>query len=121
MRDLLLITKALSDEARVRALWAVREQELCLCQLVEVLGLSPPTVSRHMTLLDQVGLVRRRKEGRWHYFRLAGREAPATVREALRWVVDALERDPATQRDVQALEAVLQKDVKELCGCYSKK
>jgi len=120
MRDLLLITKALSDETRVRALWALREQELCLCQLIDLLNLSPPTISKHMTQLHQAGLVLRRKEGRWHYFRLAGREAPPVVRKALRLVLDELEHDPTAQRHAQALEGVLQKDVKELCECYSK-
>lgn len=120
MRDLLLITKALGDETRLRALWAVRDQELCLCQLVELLNLSPPAVSKHMSALHQAGLVERRKEGRWHYFSLAGRDAPPAVRDALRWALREMEQAPSVKADAKALACVLRKDVKELCGCYSK-
>lgn len=120
MREFLLITKALSDETRVRALWAVRERELCLCQIIEMLALSPSTVSKHMTLLHQAGLVRRRKQGRWHYFRMMGRDASPTARMALRWVLNALKRDPAMLDHDQALECVLKKNMKELCECYDK-
>ena len=70
MREFLTITKALSDESRVRALLSIKDGELCLCQIIEVLGLSPATVSKHMNLLYQAGLVQRRKEGKWQFYRL---------------------------------------------------
>ncbi|MEX0642135.1 MAG: metalloregulator ArsR/SmtB family transcription factor [Pirellulales bacterium] len=119
MRDFLAITKALSDETRVRLLLALREGELCVCQAIDLLGLAPSTVSRHLEVLYQARLVDRRKEGRWHYYRLVGREGPPMVREALRWVRRSLENDGTIQRDAQTLEGVLEKDVKELCACYN--
>jgi len=45
--------------------------ELCACQIIEMLGLAPSTVSKHMSILRQAGLVETRKEGRWIYYRLA--------------------------------------------------
>jgi len=80
MKTLLPILSALADESRLRAFLLLRDQELCVCQIIEVLGLSPSTVSRHMTLLYQAGLVERRKEGKWHYYRIAA--AKATRRRA---------------------------------------
>ena len=74
MREFIDINKALSDESRVRALLALRDQELCVCQLIELLGLAPSTVSKHMTILKQAGLVEGRKDGRWIYYRLADSE-----------------------------------------------
>ncbi len=76
MTDLVNVARALADESRVRALLALRGGELCLCQIIELLGLAPSTVSKHMDVLFRAGLVERRKEGRWHYFQLAGRPAP---------------------------------------------
>ena len=65
MREILSITKALSDESRLRALIAVKDGELCLCQIIQVLGLAPATVSKHMDTLERAGLVERRRQGRW--------------------------------------------------------
>jgi DNA-binding transcriptional ArsR family regulator len=118
MQRLLAITKALSDETRVRALLALREGELCLCQIIDLLSLAPSTVSKHMDLLFQAGLVKRRKEGRWHYFTLAGREASPTVQKALRWALEALEDEPARRADAQRLCCTKKKDLQELSACY---
>ena len=61
MLDFIDLAKALSDENRVRALMMLREGELCVCQIIELLGLAPSTVSKHMSILRQVRLVQTRK------------------------------------------------------------
>ena len=119
MRQYLAITKALSDEARVRALMSLADGELCVCQIIEVLGLSPSTVSKHMQILEQAGLVRRRKDGRWHYYHLAGREAEPMVRQALRWTLGSLENEKRIAVDAKALCCVKAKSREELTTCYS--
>jgi hypothetical protein len=48
MRDLMAVLKALADENRVRILGAVHHRELCVCQIVELLGLAQSTVSKHL-------------------------------------------------------------------------
>jgi ArsR family transcriptional regulator len=118
VRDFLEITKALGDETRVRALLALREGELCLCHLVGLLELAPSTVSKHLDILGQAGLVQRRKNGRWAYFRLAGREAPPAVRQALRWVLDTLADDAALRQDAKRVARLRCCDPKELAACY---
>lgn len=118
MRQYLSVTKALSDESRVRALMSLVGGELCVCQIIEVLGLAPATVSKHMAVLEQVGLVVRRKQGRWHYYRLAGDDAAALVREAIRWTIDALSNDERIAADAQAICCVQQMDLQELTACY---
>lgn len=118
MKPFLLITKALSDESRVRALLALRGRELCLCQLIELLGLAPSTVSKHLSLLQQAGLVTRRKEGRWHFYRLPAATAPLLVRRALAWVGAALADDGGAARDAQRLETICSKELEELAACY---
>ena len=112
------ISKALSDRTRVRALMALKNGELCLCQLVCLLLLAPSTLSKHMNLLTEAGLVERRKEGRWHYFCLAGPEAPAEVRRAIDSAIQALEDDPQIQADRKRTRALVKKDLEELAACY---
>jgi len=118
MRRILSIAKAMSDETRVRALMALAERELCLCQLIELLELAPSTISRHMTLLREAELVERRKEGTWHFYRLAGDEAEPVVRQALAWLTGALGNDPGVLTDAARLTRVCQSDLEELSACY---
>jgi ArsR family transcriptional regulator len=115
MRDLLAVTKALSDENRVRALGLLRDRELCLCQIVEVLALASSTVSKHMSVLHQARLVESRKEGRWAYFRLAEEDSPTEARQALELVLASLARDKQAKADQQALKVVLKMPPEELC------
>ena len=64
--------RALSDPARVRIvnLLATSEEQICVCNLVEPLGLSQPTVSHHLKKLLDAGLVERHQRGKWAYFSL---------------------------------------------------
>jgi len=127
MRELMAITKALADEQRVRMLLALRRQELCVCQIVELVGLATSTVSKHMSILKQARLVESRKEGRWMYYRLPCDDAPEMVRQAMTWVFEHLGNDPRILRDEQKLEEICQVDPHALCaargdglGCGSK-
>ena len=119
MRDFMNITKALCDESRVRTLMALRDRELCVCQIIDLLGLAPSTVSKHMSLLTQAGLVTRRKEGRWHFYRVAGgAEASSEVQSALRWLFETLHDNPVILSDARRLAEVMTQDLEELSACY---
>ena len=73
------VFKALSDPIRLRILEFLRrpdaeccsvEDRVCACDLEGLLGLSQPTVSHHMKILVQAGLVSSEKSGRWVYYRI---------------------------------------------------
>src|SRR5581483_8694809 len=107
MRDLLRITKALADENRIRVLMALRGGELCACQITELFGLAPSTMSKHLSVLYQAGLVESRKEGRWIHFRLAERHAPAAVKRAIDWLTKAAEGQERVRGDEAKLRKIL--------------
>jgi DNA-binding transcriptional ArsR family regulator len=109
------IAKALADENRLRALALVADRELCVCQVVEVLGLAVSGVSRHLAILQRAGLVNGRKQGRWAYFRAAGDDAGPAVAGALRWALESFGRTPQARKDQKTLKAVLRIDPEELC------
>jgi ArsR family transcriptional regulator, arsenate/arsenite/antimonite-responsive transcriptional repressor len=115
LREFMNITKALADETRVRTLLVLREGELCVCQITELFGFAPSTVSKHLSILYQAGLVESRKAGRWIYYRLPGREASLGVREAIGWVERSLGEDPKVGEDAQQLRKILSEDPAELC------
>ena len=63
--------RAFSDRTRLRILYLLRGGELCVCDIVRVLGLPQPKVSRHLAYLRKAGLVTPRKEKNWSYYELA--------------------------------------------------
>jgi len=119
MFEILNITKALSDENRVRALMMLAAGELCVCQIIEMLGLAPSTVSKHMSILRQAGLVETRKEGRWIYYRLADRKA-SKEREILDWLERHLKNDKKILDDIKQLQRMQKMSKDELCECYKR-
>lgn len=112
------IARALCDRTRVRALLALKDGELCLCQLVSLLDLAPSTLSQHMNVLHAAGLVERRKEGRWHWFRSAGTKAPAEARRAVEAAFEALGQDAEIERDRRKLRALSRIEPEQLTACY---
>jgi ArsR family transcriptional regulator len=70
--DLAAVLKALADPARLRLLSVIQAAaggEACQCDLTEPVGLSQPTVSHHLRVLHDAGLVTREKRGVWAYYR----------------------------------------------------
>lgn len=66
-----LMFRAFSDPVRLRILTVIQERELCVCDLVEILKLPQPTVSRHLAYLRRAGLVTVRQQRSWNFYELA--------------------------------------------------
>jgi len=115
MREFMTITKALSDLNRVRVLLALWRRELCVCQITELFGLAPSTVSKHLSVLNHAGLVLSRKTERWVYYRLADNTAPVVVREALDWVRKSLAQTDESVADAKRLKRILKMNLAEIC------
>ena len=109
------IAKALADANRVRLLLALRGQELCACQITELFGLAPSTMSKHLSILYQARLVNMRKDGRWVYYSLPGKGAAVPVRGALQWLKTSLREEEQTAADAKRVRRLLRIDPSELC------
>ena len=84
--QLALTMKALADPTRLRLLSIVaasENAEACVCDLIEPVGLSQPTVSHHLKILTTAGFLTRSKRGTWAYFRLV----PGALDEVSRLLV----------------------------------
>ncbi|MBA4496420.1 ArsR/SmtB family transcription factor [Paenactinomyces guangxiensis] len=64
--------KALSDKTRLHILALLRVEELCVCELVEILQITQPAVSQHMRKLKNAKLVKERRSGQWVFYSLDG-------------------------------------------------
>lgn len=120
MFEFLNITKALAEENRLRILLALEREELCVCQLIELLELAPSTVSKHISILRQARLVNGRKEGRWMNYRIAGDDSPAAIKEAIAWVKKSLKGNERICEDAKRLNEILKIDREVLCGRQSR-
>ena len=113
METTLEILKALSDKNRTRvvaALW--RFDELCACQITELLQVKGATVSRHMGILQKAGLVGSRKDGRWVYYSL---NRPAGTDSLFQWLEATFKASVALRDDAQSLEKIVGITREELC------
>lgn len=86
-RPLYLVLQALADPVRLRMVRRLREGEQCICRLTGDVGLSQGTVSHHMSVLKQAGLVLDRRDARWTYYRLS----PVVTAQITRTLTDLLD------------------------------
>ena len=94
----------------------LRRQELCVCQIVEVLQLANSTVSKHLSILHTARLIENRKDGRWVYYRLPDPKlATLKVAQAIGYVVAHLGEDEQIARDRSQLASILTMSPEELC------
>ena len=127
MKEILRITRALSDENRIRALMMLRSGEMCVCRIIEMLNLAPSTVSKHMSILKQADLVETRRAGKWTYYRRNGEDIDSPAGKIFRWLDGNLNDDPKIIRDRSDLVAKRKKWEEEkhyssaCCECSNKK
>jgi len=95
MREALAIFRALADPTRLRIVALLREMELSVGELAQVLGQSQPRVSRHVKILADAGLAERRREGSWVFLALGDARRVAPVFDAL----DVWDGEGARQAD----------------------
>jgi DNA-binding transcriptional ArsR family regulator len=114
MQQILLIFKALSDRNRLRIFAALtRHDELCACQIIELLQVTGATASRHLSLLVNAGLLQSRKEGRWIFYRLKKSSFNTEVTD--RWLKDVLVGTDDIVNDLQTMNRIIGTDREELC------
>jgi DNA-binding transcriptional ArsR family regulator len=115
MRDVTATFRAVGDPTRARIVKLLEPGELCVCQIQAAVGLAPSTVSKHLSILRQAGLVDDRQEGRWAYYSLATAPRGSSAWEVLGVMRRALAKDPAVAADRRRLAVIRRVDPKTLC------
>jgi ArsR family transcriptional regulator len=106
MVEVVAIGRALADSTRVRIVAALRNGELCVCELVDALGISQSSLSSHLQICRQSGVVTTRKESRWIYYSLSTRYKPLI--ERIFSELQTLGTDEQLGRDARRLKKRLQ-------------
>lgn len=100
--DMQLFFAALADNTRLRLLNLIRQDEVCVCYFVEVIGANQPKISRHLAYLKKAGVVEVRRDWKWAHYRIVepeNKHAARVLRDVLEW----LETDREMQKDRQLL------------------
>lgn len=107
--------RAFSDRTRLRILHLLRGEELCVCDLVDVLALPQPKVSRHLAYLRSAGLVVARKDGLWMHYKLAepGSEFHRSLLDCLGCCFESV---PELKRDARRLGRSTSSCPTDCCG-----
>lgn len=93
------VMKAASDPTRVRILKILESGEICVCQIIAVVQLSQPTISKHLSLLKSAGLIKDRKDKKWVFYSLDGQDADGYAGRVLRNLRGWLNDDPLIEKD----------------------
>jgi ArsR family transcriptional regulator, arsenate/arsenite/antimonite-responsive transcriptional repressor len=105
MKDFIRVMKALSDPNRVKVVKMLQHKEMCVCEIQFALGVAQPTVSKHLKVLEDAGLVQSKKDGLWVNYTLSDGGSPyaATLLGNLKhWLGD----EPEIQRLSEALPTI---------------
>ena len=97
MERAIAFARVIGDVTRLRIVAALRQQELCVCELCDALEVTQSTLSTHLSFLRENGVVGTRKEGRWIYYRLA-REVKRPI-DAIYASFADIESNPRIARD----------------------
>jgi ArsR family transcriptional regulator len=101
MKPLIRILKACADDNRLRILKMLQHREMCVCELTEALDIAQPSVSRHLKMLEDAGLIVHRRDGLWINYRLDPELSNPYVRVILSHLRDWLEDDPEIRSLIQ--------------------
>jgi ArsR family transcriptional regulator len=112
--------KSLADETRLRIIWLLMAaEELCVCDIMEVLGITQSKASRHLRHLYHLGWVSDRREGVWMYYRLS--VAPGSPKDKqLQVLTDIFRSHPEAQALRRRLDqrlAVKANQDRAVCQC----
>lgn len=111
MKEFIKVMKALSDPNRVKLLKMLQKRTMCVCEIQAALGIAQPTVSKHLKILEDAGLVGREKEGLWVNYSLTdGSRNPyaASLLGNLRhWLAD----DPGIRDLLEKSDAIRREDL----------
>jgi ArsR family transcriptional regulator len=111
VKEFIRVMKALSDPNRVKIIKMLQQRTMCVCEMQAALGIAQPTVSNHLKVLEEAGLVAYKKDGLWvNYHTANGESSPysATLLGVLRhWLQD----DPEVAGLLDSLSGIRREEI----------
>jgi DNA-binding transcriptional ArsR family regulator len=99
------VLKAMSDHGRLRILKLLESKQLCVCEITDLIGLATSTISSHLNVLRNAGLIKDEKDGKWINYRLVENPEPF-IAQVWQIISERLEQDPIVAADKNKAENV---------------
>jgi ArsR family transcriptional regulator len=113
LKKITRVLKALADENRVRILYLLNEKKgLCVCEIREIIGLSQPTISSHLKVLENNELVTFNKDGKWVNYSM-NPDLDIKLKQALKSIFSMIKTDSEVKEDRNRVHKI---NRKKLCG-----
>ena len=104
MKEIIKLLKVLSDESRLRVLNLIKERECCVCEVMQVLGISQSKASRILSALYDVGIIKLRRDGRWALYSLDKEGMKDYAKIIYSGIIIALKENSITTKDIEKLK-----------------
>jgi ArsR family transcriptional regulator len=111
MKNFLKVMKALSEKNRLKMVKMLQHRELCVCEIQKGLGLAQPTISKHLKILEDAGLVISRKDGLWVNYSLNNKPDNPYVSSVLGNLRHWLEDDPEIKMLIEKLPGLNRENI----------
>jgi ArsR family transcriptional regulator len=111
MKEFIKVMKALSDPNRVKIVKMLQHKSLCVCEMRAALGVAQPTVSKHLKILEEAGLVKYEKDGLWVNYYLTDGSSSPYVASLLGNLRHWLEDEPEVMRLKKELPMINREDI----------
>jgi len=112
MRELIKVLKAVSDKNRMRILKMLGQKKMCVCEMAAVLGITQPSVSKHLSILKNAGLIEDERNLQWIDYSLCkekiNKYTPVLQSNIRNW----LNSDPIIKQDLKKMKTLSRE---ELC------
>ncbi len=105
-RQVVKVFRALGDSNRIRIVKMLEERDLCVCEVREVLNLSNSTVSKHLSILHDAGLITQTKEGKWVNYGINSKSESPFVRSVMGLLKLSLHDDESVRSDTEFVRKV---------------
>ena len=111
MHVIIKIFKALSDKNRLRILLMLTKKQLCVCEIQDILGVTVSTVSKHLSILRDIGFIVDEKEGKWVNYSLNTASKDIVLNQILLILPFYLNDDELIKSDLEKVNIVCRKDL----------
>jgi ArsR family transcriptional regulator len=111
VKDFVKVMKALSDPNRVKIIKMLQHRVMCVCEIQDALKISQPSVSKHLKILEEAGLVDYKKDGLWVNYHLTGGASTPYAASLLGNLRHWLEDDQEVAEMVERLPAIQREEV----------
>ncbi|MCK4260673.1 MAG: helix-turn-helix transcriptional regulator [Halanaerobiales bacterium] len=115
INDIIEFTKCFSNESRLKIIKLLAEKELCVCELEAITGQTQSSISQHLRILFQAGLVEKRRDGQWIYYKLNHESFRENLKGIEEFVTSSLIELPDLQEELLRFQSLEQNELVRKC------